>query len=97
MTREGRPGFQRCILGTREVTNTPNRMPNSIFMDDKSNADIAPAALFKDSNPLDPLTNNYNVNCNNPLMSAQQQSILCTPADAHVRAAIADRPSRVLL
>jgi iron complex outermembrane receptor protein len=56
-------------------------------MDDKSILDIAPAALFKDANPLDPLSNNYNVYCNNPLMSAQQQSILCTPAQIAAAAA----------
>jgi iron complex outermembrane recepter protein len=50
------------------------------FMDDKTHQQVAPSALFKDLNPLDPLTGNYNVNCNNPLLSAQEQSTLCTPA-----------------
>jgi iron complex outermembrane recepter protein len=50
------------------------------FMDDKTHQQVAPSALFRDLNPLDPQTGNYNTNCNNPLLSAQQQSILCTPA-----------------
>ncbi len=49
------------------------------FMNDRSTQDIAPSALFKDSNPLDPISFNYNVNCSNPLLSAQEASILCTP------------------
>ena len=50
------------------------------FMNDKSVQEIAPSGLFKDSNPLDPISGNYNVNCSNPLLSAQQAAILCTPA-----------------
>jgi len=79
MTRED-DRYNAAFLAHEEVAQYFQPYAELYFMDDKSNADIAPAALFKDSNPLDPLTNNYNVNCNNPLMSAQQQSILCTPA-----------------
>ena len=50
-------------------------------MDDKTHQQVAPAALFKDSNPLDPTgAGDYYVNCSNPLLSAQQRGILCTPA-----------------
>jgi outer membrane receptor protein involved in Fe transport len=48
------------------------------FMNDKTHQQIAPSALFKSSNPLTPDTN-YLVNCSNPLLSAQEQGILCTP------------------
>ena len=51
------------------------------FTDDQTHQAIAPAALFRDSNPNDPLSGNYNINCSNPLLSAQQAGILgCTPA-----------------
>jgi iron complex outermembrane receptor protein len=50
------------------------------FMDDKTHQQVAPAALFKDSNPLDPTgAGDYYINCSNPLLSAQQRGILCTP------------------
>ena len=48
------------------------------FMNDKSNVQIAPSGLFENSNPLTPNAN-YLVNCTNPLLSAQEQGILCTP------------------
>ena len=51
------------------------------FMDDRTHQAIAPAALFKGSNPTDPVSGNYYVNCGNPFLSAQEQGILgCTPA-----------------
>ena len=50
------------------------------FMTDKTNITIAPSGLFQ-SNPIDPTGNgNFNVNCSNPLLSAQEQSIVCSPA-----------------
>jgi outer membrane receptor protein involved in Fe transport len=50
------------------------------FMNDRTHQEIAPSALFRGSNPNDPLSGNYNINCSNPLLSAQQAAILCTPA-----------------
>jgi iron complex outermembrane recepter protein len=50
------------------------------FTDDQTHQAIAPAALFRDSNPNDPLSGNYNINCSNPLLSAQEAGLLCTPA-----------------
>ena len=51
------------------------------FMDDRTKAVVAPSGLFVASNPLNPPGDgNYLINCSNPLLSAQQQSILCTPA-----------------
>lgn len=50
-------------------------------MDDKSHQSVAPAALFKDSDPLDPTgAGDYYTNCSNALLSAQQKGILCMPA-----------------
>jgi iron complex outermembrane receptor protein len=57
------------------------------FMNDRSHQQVAPAALFRDSNPNDPYTGNYLINCSNPLLSAQQAAILCTPAQIAADAA----------
>lgn len=51
------------------------------FMNDRTHQVIAPAALFRSSNPNDPLSLNYNINCSNPLLSAQQAAILCSATD----------------
>ncbi len=40
---------------------------------------VAPSGLFEGSGPQSGGT--YLVNCNNPLLSAQQQSLICSPAD----------------
>jgi iron complex outermembrane receptor protein len=51
------------------------------FMDDRTQQLVAPAALFRSSNPNNTHTGNYYVNCGNPFLSAQQIGILgCTPA-----------------
>ena len=58
------------------------------FMDDRTDQKIAPSALFRQANPLDPTGNgNYNINCSNPLLSAQEAAILCTPAQIAADAA----------
>ena len=58
------------------------------FMSDKTDQKIAPSGLFRGANPLDPtLQGNYNVNCSNPLLSAQEASVLCTPAQIAADAA----------
>src|SRR6185295_12969311 len=45
-----------------------------------SHQEVAPAAAFLFSNPNDPISGNYNINCSNPLMSTQQALSLCTQA-----------------
>ncbi|HZF31247.1 MAG TPA: TonB-dependent receptor [Gammaproteobacteria bacterium] len=50
------------------------------FMNDKTHQEIAPSALFRASNPLTS-DNHYRINCSNPLLSAQQRNILCSPAE----------------
>jgi len=57
------------------------------FMNDRSNQVVAPAAAFIFSNPNDPISGNYNVNCSNPLMSQQQALTLCTQAQIDADAA----------
>jgi outer membrane receptor protein involved in Fe transport len=49
------------------------------FMNDKTNEVVAPTAIFNADNTLTP-DNNYLINCSNPLLSAQEAGILCTPA-----------------
>jgi outer membrane receptor protein involved in Fe transport len=54
------------------------------FMNDRTHQQIAPTALFENSNPNDIAnTLNYNVNCSNPLLSAQEYTAIgCTaPTD----------------
>jgi iron complex outermembrane receptor protein len=50
------------------------------YMNDRTHQEVAPAAAFLFSNPNDPISGNYNINCSNPLMSAQQALTLCTQA-----------------
>jgi len=79
MTRED-DRYNAAFLAHDTITDYFQPYAEFYFMDDRTHQQIAPSALFKDLNPLDPLTGNYNVNCNNPLLSAQEQSILCTAA-----------------
>jgi outer membrane receptor protein involved in Fe transport len=52
------------------------------FMDDRSVTEIAPSGLFLGGNTFDPAGEGaWPINCNNPLMSAQEVSAIgCTPA-----------------
>ncbi|HEY5809361.1 MAG TPA: TonB-dependent receptor [Povalibacter sp.] len=49
------------------------------FMNDRTRVEIAPSGLFENSNPFN-AAGLYSVNCSNPLLSAQQRSTICTPA-----------------
>ena len=49
-----------------------------MFMDDDTNAQIAPSGLFRSSGPN--LSLGYTFNCNNPFLSAQQSAALCPGA-----------------
>jgi outer membrane receptor protein involved in Fe transport len=49
------------------------------FMDDQTTGVVGPSAAFKSSYPFTP-DNDYRVNCTNPLLSAQEQATLCSPA-----------------
>ena len=44
-----------------------------MFMDDRTVAQIAPSGLF--------IGNTTSINCNNPLLSAQQRALVCAPAN----------------
>jgi iron complex outermembrane recepter protein len=78
MTRED-DRYNAAILAHEDLYGFLRPYAEFFFMDDKTAAVVAPAALFKDSNPLDTFgTGNYPVNCDNPLLSGAQASILCS-------------------
>jgi outer membrane receptor protein involved in Fe transport len=69
------------FLGHVDINDHAKPYAEFGFMNDRTDQKIAPSALFLGANPLDPLqTGNYPVNCDNPLLSAQEASVLCTPA-----------------
>ncbi len=49
------------------------------FMNDRAVTAVAPSGLFAGSGPSP--TGGFIVNCNNPLLSAQQATTICSPAD----------------
>jgi iron complex outermembrane receptor protein len=80
MTRED-DRYNAAFMAHEDVTDYFQPYAEFFYMDDKTHQQIAPAALFKDSNPLDLFgTTQYPVNCDNPLLSAQQRTALCSPA-----------------
>lgn len=50
------------------------------FMSDHTLTEAAPSGLFTGADSLTP-DGNYLVNCSNPLLSAEEAAILCTPAE----------------
>jgi iron complex outermembrane recepter protein len=79
MTRED-DRYNAAVLAHETLYDALQPYAEFYFMDDRTHQQVAPSALFKDSNPLDPfLTGGYPVNCDNPLLSAQQAGILCSP------------------
>jgi iron complex outermembrane receptor protein len=73
--------YQAGFNAHEDMTDWLKPYAQFTFMDDRTHQAVAPAALFRNSNPNDLATGNYYVNCGNPFLSAQQQGILgCTPA-----------------
>jgi iron complex outermembrane recepter protein len=80
LTRED-DRYNAAIMAHEEITGFFQPYAEFFFMDDKTRQQAAPAALFQNANPLDPTgAGDYYINCSNPLLSTQQQAILCTPA-----------------
>ena len=78
MTRED-DRYQAAFLAHQTVEDYFQPYMEFFFMDDRTHQQIAPAAAFRSQNPLDPFGSaNYPVNCDNPLLSAQQAGILCS-------------------
>jgi iron complex outermembrane receptor protein len=58
------------------------------FTDDQTHTLVAPGAIFNNENIFDPLGGGYYyTNCSNPLLSAQEAGILCTPGQITADAA----------
>jgi outer membrane receptor protein involved in Fe transport len=49
------------------------------FMNDRTDEQVGPSGLFGNGNTTTP-DGNYLINCSNPYLSAQEASIICTPA-----------------
>ena len=86
--------YQAGLLASVELSQAAAPYFEFSFMDDRSELQQAPAGLFMSANPLT-ADGNYLVNCSNPLLSPQEATILCTPAEiaadkAHPGAASAD-------
>jgi outer membrane receptor protein involved in Fe transport len=79
MTRED-TRYTAGFMAHEEINDYFKPYGQFFFTDDQTHQAIAPAALFRDGNPNDTISSNYNVNCSNPLLSAQEAGILCTPA-----------------
>ena len=71
--------FQAGFMAHEELNSHVQPYMEFGWMDDKSQAVVAPSGLFIGG---DPFTSDGNelVNCSNPLLSAQEQALLCTPA-----------------
>ncbi|MDE2350219.1 MAG: TonB-dependent receptor [Gammaproteobacteria bacterium] len=87
MTRED-DRYNAAVLVHEDLNDYVKPYAQFFFMDDRTNQTIAPDALFKD-NVLDPQGAGYfYTNCSNPLLSAQEAAILCTPAQITADAAV---------
>lgn len=78
--------YSAGLVGHYDINERVKPYVEFSFMNDRTNQEIAPSALFRQSNPLTS-DGNYQINCSNPLLSAQQQAILCSPGDIALDAA----------
>jgi iron complex outermembrane recepter protein len=85
--QRGDERYTAGFLGHLDMTDHFQVYTEFGYMNDRSHQVVAPAAAFTFSNPNDPISGNYNVNCSNPLMSAQQALTLCTQAEIDADAA----------
>ena len=61
------------VFANYEISESIEPYFEAMFMDDRSVAQIAPSGLF--------IGNTTTLNCDNPLLSAQQRAIICAPAN----------------
>jgi outer membrane receptor protein involved in Fe transport len=71
--------LQAGFMAHEKVNDHVQPYMEFFWMDDRSTAVVAPSGLFIGGDPFT-ADNNELVNCSNPLLSAQEQSLLCTPA-----------------
>ena len=71
--------FQAGFMAHEELNDQIQPYTEFSWMDDRSMAVVAPSGVFIGG---DPFTSDGNelINCSNPLLSAQEQSLICTPA-----------------
>ena len=77
--QRGDKRFQAGFLAHEELNDNVKPYVEFGWMDDRSTAVVAPSGLFVGSNTQTADGNDL-INCSNPLLSAQQQAVLCTPA-----------------
>jgi outer membrane receptor protein involved in Fe transport len=71
--------YQAGFLGHDDINDHVKPYVEFGWMDDRTQAVVAPSGLFRSGYPFTP-DNNELINCSNPLLSAQQRSLICTPA-----------------
>jgi outer membrane receptor protein involved in Fe transport len=71
--------YQAGLLAHLEINRAARPYVEFSFMDDQTHTQIAPSGIFADSNNRTADGADL-VNCSNPLLSAQEAAILCTPA-----------------
>jgi len=71
--------FQAGFMAHERLNDHAQPYAEFFWMDDRSTAVTAPSGIFVGGDPFT-ADNNELVNCSNPLLSAQQQALLCTPA-----------------
>lgn len=71
--------LQAGFMAHEKVNDHVQPYMEFFWMDDRSTAVVAPSGLFIGGDPFT-ADNNELINCSNPLLSAQQQALLCTPA-----------------
>jgi iron complex outermembrane recepter protein len=71
--------YQAGFLGHDDLNDYVKPYIEFGWMDDRTQAVVAPSGLFRSGYPFT-ADNNELINCSNPLLSAQQQSLICTPA-----------------
>jgi outer membrane receptor protein involved in Fe transport len=86
--------YQAGLLARVELSPAARPYLEFNFMDDRSVLHQAPSGLFTGLNPFT-ADGNFLVNCSNPLLSAEEAAVLCTPAEiaadkAHPGAASGD-------
>ena len=85
--QRGDERYTAGFMGHLDMTDNFQVYTEFGFMNDRTHQEVAPAAAFRGSNPNDPKSGNYNINCSNPLMTQQQALTLCTQAQIDADAA----------
>src|SRR5262249_39878155 len=68
------------VIGHIDLNDYVQPYFTATYMNDQTTEIVGPSAAFQTSYPYTP-DNYYRTNCSNPLLSAQERGILCTPAE----------------